>query len=474
MGKRNEQKEKQEKEKQKNGKSEREKKAGFLYRISMFFYKQACIRKLPLFSSGQVERDLVLLYPGENIHCLKTEYYVKKLSMTLTILLVGALFGVAAKFSAKNKVLLQDDGRIPRNSYLEGRLDIRVEAETEEGIQEFQLQLWPRRLSLEETNALADGFLERLPELIAGKNESLQQVSQNLLLEESYEGFPFLVEWKSGRPDLISSSGIVELPRESEQVELSVLLTYEEYTREENFFVGLVPLQLSAGEQLHRELEEYLIATEQDSRSEETWSLPDQWQGSGISWRQQVEDNSLILWTAAAVVALLVYMLSDKDLHGRLEKRRQQLKLEYPDLVHQLALFIGAGMTVRGAFKRLASDYERKREKTAQKLPAYEELLYVCRELQSGVSEGAAYEHFGRRTGLQEYIRLSTLLMQNLKRGNSTLLERLREEADKAGEEKLMQNRRLGEEAGTKLLVPMVLMLAVVMVMVMIPAFSAM
>ena len=131
-------------------------------------------------------------------------------------------------------------------------------------------------------------------------------------------------------------------------------------------------------------------------------------------------------------------------------------------------------MTVRGAFQKIASDFERKREGMAGRHPAYEEMLYTCRELKSGVSEGAAYEHFGRRAGRQEYIRLSTLLMQNLKRGNSTLLERLREEADKAGEERLMQSRRLGEEAGTRLLVPMVLMLAVVMVMIMAPAFSAM
>ena len=90
------------------------------------------------------------------------------------------------------------------------------------------------------------------------------------------------------------------------------------------------------------------------------------------------------------------------------------------------------------------------------------------------MSEGAAYEHFGKRTGQQEYIRLSTLLMQNLKRGNSALLDRLREEADKAAEEKLRRTKRLGEEAGTKLLVPMALMLAVVMVMIMVPAFLSM
>lgn len=102
------------------------------------------------------------------------------------------------------------------------------------------------------------------------------------------------------------------------------------------------------------------------------------------------------------------------------------------------------------------------------------EMLYTCRELRSGTSEGVCYEHFGRRTGLQEYIRLCTLLTQNLKKGNSTLLERLREESDRAAEERLQQGRKLGEEAGTKLLVPMVLMLAVVMAVIMVPAFANM
>ena len=53
-------------------------------------------------------------------------------------------------------------------------------------------------------------------------------------------------------------------------------------------------------------------------------------------------------------------------------------------------------------------------------------------------------------------------------------MDRLREEADKAAQERLQQSRRLGEEAGTKLLIPMVLMLAVVMAMIMIPAISNM
>ena len=92
--------------------------------------------------------------------------------------------------------------------------------------------------------------------------------------------------------------------------------------------------------------------------------------------------------------------------------------------------------------------------------------------MQSGVAEGAAYERFGRRTGVRQYIRLSSFLVQNLKRGNRNLPEKLREEAFQAGEEKLQQGKRLGEEAGTKLLIPMVMLLAVVMLLIMIPVFS--
>ena len=451
---------------------QKQQKVSLLYRAAMFLYKQACIRNFPLFSSRQVERDLLQLYPGENVQYLRTEYYVKKLSTMLTVLLLGGIFGIAAKISADGKVLLKDGGSIPRGSYLEGRQEIQVIAGMEEGSLEIRIGLEPRRLSWEEAEKLADSFLGQLPILILGKNDSLLQVSHDLELLEEYEGYPFQVEWKSSRPDLLGSSGSVSEVREAQQLLLTASFRYEEYEREEVLEVTIVSPLRTAEELVYRDLEEYLISSEENSRGEQVWVLPEQWEGKDIVWSQKVEDNSLLLCVAALVVAVLVYWMSDKDLHQQLEKRHQSLRREYPDLVHRLALFVGAGMTVRGAFGKISSDYEKKRESTGRKMPAYEEMLRTCRELQSGTSEGEALEHFGRRTGQQEYIRLSTLLMQNVKRGSSTLLERLREEADKAGEEKLMESRRLGEEAGTKLLLPMVMMLAVVMVMIMVPAFS--
>lgn len=453
----------------------KEKKQENLFRrTAMFLYKQACIKGMPLFSSPQVENDLAQLHPGENIQWLRTEYYVKKLSLTLTILTVGLLFGGAARISAAGQVVLRKDGSILRGSYLEGKKELSVSAQLDGNEHEFHVMLWPQELSVEELDKLAAEFMQQLPELIKGKNESLQKVTEDMNLLEFYEGYPFRVEWKTSRPDVLGSSGSVSCPREQVQVELQVELYCQDQSWKETIDALVLPPMLTPEEKLYLDLEEYLTVSEEESRKEETWMLPASWQGSEISWIQRVEDSSLLLWTAGLAVAVLTYVMSDRDLHQQLEMRKKALQQEYPDIVHQLVLFVGAGMTVRGAFQKVATDYEKKQEKLSIKLPAYEEMVYTCRELQAGVSEGAAYEHFGRRTGRQEYIRLSTLLMQNLKRGNSTLLERLREEADKAGEERLMHSRRLGEEAGTKLLVPMVLMLAVVMVMIMVPAFSTM
>lgn len=80
-------------------------------------------------------------------------------------------------------------------------------------------------------------------------------------------------------------------------------------------------------------------------------------------------------------------------------------------------------------------------------------------------------EKFGSRCGLRSYTRLCSLLVQNLRKGNAELLARLQEEADAAMELRKDTARKLGEEAGTKLLVPMIMMLIVVMMMITIPAY---
>ena len=91
-------------------------------------------------------------------------------------------------------------------------------------------------------------------------------------------------------------------------------------------------------------------------------------------------------------------------------------------------------------------------------------------EMEEGEGERDCYERFGNRCRLQPYLKLGALLTQNLRKGSKGLSELLRIEAVNAFEERKTLARRQGEEAGTKLLVPMFLMLAVVLVIVIVPA----
>ena len=68
-------------------------------------------------------------------------------------------------------------------------------------------------------------------------------------------------------------------------------------------------------------------------------------------------------------------------------------------------------------------------------------------------------------------MKFGALLEQNLKQGTTKLAIRLKEESESAFEERKNLARKLGEEAETKLMLPMFLMLFVVLAAVMTPAF---
>jgi hypothetical protein len=100
-------------------------------------------------------------------------------------------------------------------------------------------------------------------------------------------------------------------------------------------------------------------------------------------------------------------------------------------------------------------------------------MLITVRELKLGMPEKAAYEQFGRRVGLIPYIKFSALLSQNLIKGTRGFTDLLIIEAAEAFEDRKEATKRLGEEAGTKLLIPMMVLLILVFLVIMVPAFMS-
>ena len=92
-------------------------------------------------------------------------------------------------------------------------------------------------------------------------------------------------------------------------------------------------------------------------------------------------------------------------------------------------------------------------------------------QLNMGQNELVCYEAFAAQTEDAAYRRLVTLLSQNLKKGSKELLVLLKQERQHTLFQQTEQIRKRGEEASTRLLFPMLLLLLVAMLFVMVPAF---
>ena len=134
-------------------------------------------------------------------------------------------------------------------------------------------------------------------------------------------------------------------------------------------------------------------------------------------------------------------------------------------------LLIGAGLTVRGTWERIVREYEKRQ---GQRHYVYEEMALSLREMDCGMSEARAYELFGKRTGLLSYMKFCTLIVQNLRKGSEDLLHLLDFEVADAFHQRKEDAKELGEKAGTKLLLPMAMMLVLVFAMILYAAFQSM
>ena len=100
------------------------------------------------------------------------------------------------------------------------------------------------------------------------------------------------------------------------------------------------------------------------------------------------------------------------------------------------------------------------------------EMQRTHQEIQKGCGEKEAYERFGQRIGMPEYRRLASLLARNLEKGTRDLCELLSAESQEAWENRKFQAKKLGEEAGMKLLFPMLLLFVLILIILLYPAVN--
>ena len=171
-------------------------------------------------------------------------------------------------------------------------------------------------------------------------------------------------------------------------------------------------------------------------------------------------------FTVCAICICAAYMLPDSKLNAEIAKRKLEIMIDFPDFLVKLTLLINAGMNVTKAWENVSESMDKSRA-------LGRELDMSLSEIHAGKSESKAYEDFAKRCRMQEVTRVISVLLQNIKKGNAELVSILRVHANECWEMRKNAAKKLGEEASSKMLLPMAIMLISILMIVTTPAVLA-
>ena len=165
------------------------------------------------------------------------------------------------------------------------------------------------------------------------------------------------------------------------------------------------------------------------------------------------------------VAAAFMYYYADTKITDIIKARENDLSRDFADMVSKLALLINAGMITREAWDDIAHTGEG---------TVYEEMRKAVDEMNNGVSEIDAYLNFGNRCGTQSVKKFTSMLCQNLTKGNKELVDFLKAESALSWEEKKHYVKRKGEAASNKMMIPLGMILVGVFIMILVPVLGNM
>ncbi len=383
----------------------------------------------------------------------------KKVAVVLGLLCVLA---VAASWGQR----VIRDGTIERKEAGEGSRIENISAYVDGQKYDMTVEVGERKLTEEEAQKLFKKAEKEIDKTFLGANESPEKITKPIVMKESYQEGMVEATWYLDCFDVVDVEGNLireKISSAGTAVNAQVWLSYQEYQEVYRFSFMVYPPKLTTQEKIEEALQE----AEKETENQTKLVLPTKLGKKEIQWKNQKSHEVLLILILAGIM-LMVSKVAEKEKERREKKKREEeLLLAYPQMISSLSVLLGAGMTVSKAWERLVNRYQTNKKKEEI---LYEEMTITWHEIQDGVGEKRAYENFGRRCNLPPYKKMVSIITQNLRKGSQSVRQLLEKEADITMQQRKNMAKKQGEEAGTKMLLPMMMMLGIVMVIVMVPA----
>lgn len=358
--------------------------------------------------------------------------------------------------------------RLQRPEQGTGSQETNLEVRIGEKTYSMELLLQEQKLSEEQVKKKMNQAKARLEEIFLNRNPDLQHIGGNVSMPSEEPETGISLQWYASSWEYLTVDGTVKNESLTEPVQLQIQVVLELQGEAEDWqrTITIQPPDESVEEDQLRVLSWKLSELQKDNSRELV--LPEELDGNPLIWYTG-KDTSWLLLGALTILTVCAMKLGEKQEEERtLAERERQMQLAYPEIVSRMGLYMSAGISTRKAWERIVAGYRQEGRQSCNK--AYEEMCTALYEMQNGVPESTAYEHFGAKCRLPSYLKLGTLLSQNLRRGTKNLSELLEEESREAFENRKALAKKMGEECESKLLLPMILMLLTILVMIMYPA----
>ncbi len=435
----------------------------------------------------------------------------KVLKEQILCIAVSLILSALVFFSSAGSSIVTDGSSIKRSSYGSSNrtFSLEVSGLSKENDIPLDITVSPRRYTKDEADEVFKNIVENIEGIIIKDDQSLACVSKDLNLVTRLKDYGVELSWdfypETGDPSdyrkyrhlidddgkvknedipdgtvvtgylsLVMSTYIVPEKTDSEQQNQKDYLKVKYHSEPYKIYVNVVPKELSEYELLLKALNEKISEANISGIGSDTLILPTELNGLNLSYHE-AQDNTYLIFPFLGLIAAAALYLRQGSIEKEEKKKRESLlMLDYSDLVSKLMVYTGAGLTIKNSFLTISENYDRliKRNLRPDR-PLCKELRTLCYQFQRNMPESEVYIDFGKRINLKPYTKLVSLIEQNRKNGTKNLRSMLELEMNDAFEQRKTTAKRLGEEAGTKLLLPLFLMLAIVMVIIIVPALTA-
>lgn len=395
--------------------------------------------------------------------------YRKELAAAAFIMIVGNALGISLLYMEQREAKVT---YLERNPFGEGDYEEILNVKTGEKEEKIKILIEEQKYTKEQTEQYFEDAKKELDSWFLKIRNRDGHLAGDVVFLEKIKNNPVQLSWNTNRPEILDWEGNAgdKIKKDGEEVNLMCLISIGEEVETWEKMIRIYPAKAGASEKLQQDIRK---ETEKINKvSEEKVYLPETIHGENLIFEKEKTHTGFAVCLCSLALGFGVLPLKKEKEKQQKEQRMREMQMDYPDIIEKLILFLKAGFSIRKSVEKLASNYMRNREKYhMKKRYAYEEIVCACREMDGGIYEAEAYERLGRRCVLPEYKVLSVLLVQNLRKGNQSILELLEREAVSAGDERRRRAKVRGDEASTKLLLPMILQLIVVLIILMVPAF---